>query len=55
MEKQRDKAARRLQRKAEKAAGITHTEDDSAESGEQDDESGEFSLGAGSNPGNETI
>jgi len=40
MEKQRDKVARRLQRKADKAAGITHDSDDdefSASAGENSD------------------
>ncbi len=41
MEKQRDKAARRLQRKADKAAGILPAEDDilePLEPGETEDE-----------------
>ena len=39
MEKQRDKVARRLQRKADKAAGITHDSDED-----------EFSASPGENP-----
>jgi len=60
MEKQRDKVARRLQRKADKAAGIISPSDDddlllaSGEAGDTDDEeeTGEISLPAGEVPQN---
>lgn len=51
MEKQRDKAARRVQRKAEKLSGDSNPDDDSllgeaGEPGEPGDEPGEVSLTA---------
>ena len=53
MEKQRDKAARRVQRKAEKLSGDSSTSEDddlllaSGEPGEPIGESGEVSIAAG--------
>jgi len=53
MEKQRDKAARRIQRKAEKLSGDSSTSEEenllgeSGEPGEPNGESGDVSLAAG--------